>query len=140
MLARIGHRDDHVAIGDRDLHPPQPRLRIAGMNAGADVELEAVPRADHVHLRLRERHALAGAVVGDDLLDLGDHLALAGWAAHVRTMIEIGVKLAADLEHRDLEALEADELAAGIRELRRRTDVYLTHMFPAFSSTLFSIE
>ncbi len=25
------------------------------MNAGADVELEAVPRADHVQLRLRER-------------------------------------------------------------------------------------
>ena len=53
---------------------------------------------------------------GDDLLDLGDHLALAGRAAHVRAMVEVGEELAAELEHGDLEILEADDLAAGIRE------------------------
>jgi len=32
-------------------------------------------------------------------------------------MIEIGEELAAEFEHRDLEALESNDLAAGIREV-----------------------
>src|SRR5262245_30985140 len=108
VLAYVGNGQDDPAAGDRDLDRPQPRLGIAGMAAGADVELEAVPGADDMHLRLGEHLALAGAVVGDDFLDLGDHLALASRAAHVRAMVEIGVELAVELEHADLELLEAN--------------------------------
>ena len=61
------------------------------------------------------------------LLDLGDHLALAGRPAHVRAMVEIGEEFAAQLEHGDLEIVEADQLAAGIGEFRRRTDVHFAH-------------
>src|ERR1700759_4478743 len=98
------------------------------MRAGADVEFEAVPGADDVRLRLGERHALAGLVLGDDLLDLGDHLALTDRSAHVRTQVEIGVELAVELENPDLEVAEADDLAAGIRKLRRGADIDLTHV------------
>src|SRR4051812_18897633 len=99
------------------------------MNSRANVELEAVPGTHDMQLGLGKHHALAGAVFGDDLLDLGDHLALAGWAAHVRAMVEIGEELAAELEHGNLEILEADDLAAGIGDVGRRTDVHLTHIY-----------
>ena len=88
---------------DSDLDLAQPRPWIARMEAGADVELEAVPRADHVHLVLENDMPLLVRSGGDDLLDLGDHLALAGRPAHVRAMVEVGEELAAELEHRDLE-------------------------------------
>src|SRR4029077_3892920 len=140
MLARVRHGDDYVAIGRRDLHLAQPCFRIAGMNAGADVELEAVPRADHVQLRLREEHALAGAVSGDLLLDLGNHLALTRGPAHVRAMIEVGEELAAELEYGDLEPFEANDLSAGIRELRHRTDIHLTHRTPLTSLSFHPVE
>src|ERR1700759_5655163 len=101
------------------------------MRAGADVEFEAVPGADDVRLRLGERHALAGLVLGDDLLDLGDHLALTDRSAHVWAQVEIGVELAVELEHPDLEVAEADDFAAGIRKLRRGADIHLTHALPS---------
>src|ERR1700722_18123233 len=98
------------------------------MRTSTDVEFKAVPWAYDMHLGFGERHALAGAIVGDDLFHLGDHLALTGRPTHVRTMVEIGEELAAEFEHRDLEALEANDLAAGIREVRRVADIHLAHL------------
>jgi len=45
----------------------------------------------------------------------------------VRAVIEVAEECAIELEDRDLEAIEADDLAAGILELRRRTNVHLGH-------------
>src|SRR5579871_2242781 len=101
------------------------------MDAGADIELVAMPGADDVHPRLGEGHALAGAVLGDHLLDLGDHLALTDGATHVWTVVEIGEELAVELEHRDLEPLERNDLPARIRKLRRRSDVHPPHAIPS---------
>src|SRR5262245_6996028 len=80
-----------------------------------------------MHFGLRERHALAGAVIRDDLLHLRDHLALAGRSAHMRANIEIGEELAAELEHGNLKPLEAEDLAARVRKFRHRSDVHLAH-------------
>jgi hypothetical protein len=98
------------------------------MHAGTDIELVAVPGADHVHPGFGERHPLAGAIFGDDLFDLGDHLALADWSAHVRTQVEIGEELAIELEDRDFKALEADDFTSGVGKVRRRSNVHLAHL------------
>ena len=84
------------------------------MSTGTDVEFKAVPWAYYMHLGFGEHHALAGAIVGDDLFHLGDHLALTGRPTHVRTMIEVGEELAAKIEHGDFEILEADDLADAV--------------------------
>src|SRR5262245_21045235 len=104
------------------------------MLAGADVELVGVPRAHRVELRLRESEALAGAVGGDHLVDLGDDPALAHRPAHVRAQVLVGEEVAAELVHSDLDAVDLDHLAAGILELRSRPDIAVAHCaFPAQS-------
>src|SRR5215469_1088078 len=80
-----------------------------------------------MHFGLRERHALAGAVIRDDLLHLRDHLALAGRSAHMRAKIEIGEELALELEHGNLKPLAAEDLAARVLKFRYRSDVHLAH-------------
>src|SRR5262249_16215882 len=97
------------------------------MNAGAHVELISVPGPNDMHLSLGELHTPACAIFGDDFLDLGDHFALAGGPAHVRAEIEIGKKFAIEFEYGDLKAFEGDHPAAGVSELRRRTDIHLAH-------------
>src|SRR4030095_12489109 len=106
-----------IAVGNAHVHLAKPRARVARVLARADVELKAVPGADNVHSRLRERHALAGLVVSDDFLDFSQHLALTGGTAHVRTLIEVGEKLSVELEHRHFEPVEADDLPSWIAEL-----------------------
>src|SRR6516225_7582254 len=126
-LFDIGKINDHVIPGYRNRHFSQPCPRIPGVGAGSDIELVSMPGADDMHPRLGERHALAGPVRGNDLLDLGDHLALTSGSAHVRKVVEIGEELAVQLEHRHLEPIESYHLSPGIREVRRRSDVHTSH-------------
>src|SRR5262245_31111000 len=98
------------------------------MAAGANVELEAVPRAHHVDLGRRELHAAAGTVRRDILFHFRNDLALARRAADVRADILVGEEFVAELEHADFDAAGLDELAAGIRERRYRSDVEVTHL------------
>src|SRR5882757_7689458 len=75
VLSDIRKFNNHVVARYGDLYFSELSPRVAGMNAGANIELVSVPGADYMHLGLREHHAFAGTVLGDDLLDLGDHLA-----------------------------------------------------------------
>jgi hypothetical protein len=80
-----------------------------------------------MHLGFGENHALAGTILGDDFLDLGDHLALANRSAHVRASIEIGKEVAVKLEYGYLEAFEGQDPATRICKFRHRTDMHLAH-------------
>ena len=119
--------NNHVVSQHTDRYFSEASPRVPGMNAGANIELVTVPGADYVHLGLREHHALAGTVLGDYLLDLGDHLTLAGRSARMRTLVKVSKKLPVQFKYADLEVLEGDDLATRICELRRRTDFHVTH-------------
>jgi hypothetical protein len=127
LVYNIRKSDNYLVARNGDCYRSKPRPRVSRMNTGPNVELVSVPGANYVHRGFREHHAFAGTVLGDNFLNFGDHLALAGGSAHVWTVIEIGEKLAIELEYGYLESLEGDNPATRICELRRRTDVYLAH-------------
>src|SRR5712691_696843 len=111
VLSDIRKFNNHVVARYGDLYFSELRPRVAGMNAGANIELVSVPGADYMHLGFREHHAFAGTILCDDLLDLGDHLALASRSAHVRALVEVCERRAVIFENGHLEALVGDDLA-----------------------------
>jgi len=129
LLYNIRKSNNYLAAGNSDRYRSKPCPRVSRMNTGPNVKLVSVPGANYVHLGFREHHAFAGTVLGDNFLNFGDHLALADGSAHVWAAIEIGEKLAIELEYGYLKALKGDNPATWICELRCRTDVYLAHWF-----------
>src|SRR5262245_38421394 len=97
------------------------------MLAGAQIELEAVPRANDVLLRLREAHSEARLVRCDMLLDLGHDLALTDRAAHVRAVVLVGDEIAVEIEHCDLDAADLHHAMRLAVERRDRTEAYFRH-------------
>jgi len=127
VLSDIRKSNNHVIARYGDRYFSEPCPWVSRMNTGSNIELVPVPGANYMHIRLGERHAFAGTILGNDFLDLGNHLTLAGGSAHVRALIEIGEKLAVEFEYGHLEALEGDDPATRICKFRRRTDMHLAH-------------
>jgi hypothetical protein len=127
LFSEIRKSNNHIAARNGDRYFSEPCPLVSGMSTGPNVELVSVPGANYVQIGFREHHAFAGTVLGNDFLNFGDHLALTDWSTHVWAVIEVSEKLAVELEYGYFKALEGDNPATRIRELRRRTDVYLPH-------------
>ena len=65
----------------------------------------------------------------EHLLDLGQDLALAHRAALVRAVVLVGVELAVDAEHADLEVALGDDLAIALAEFGFLAHVKVRHVF-----------
>ena len=103
----LRHADVNLAVAHRDFHRRQAQRRVAGMAAGREIVLVAVPRADDV-ARLAEAQAGALLVGGDDFLDLVEDLALANRAAGMRAHVLVGEHLAAVAEDADFELIHRE--------------------------------
>src|SRR5580704_4241046 len=97
------------------------------MAAGTDIEFIAVPRADDVGLSFREHEAAAFAVRGNILLDARQDFSLTYRATHVRADISVSVELAFHMKDANLNAMDLDHSAAGIRKCGDRPKIDFTH-------------
>src|SRR5476651_2193869 len=113
-VAAARRGDVDLAVLDPDRHGAQLDALDGDVLTGADIELESVPRADHVGVVLREHAANARLVVHDGLGRQWQDLALAGGALLMRAIVFIGIELAAQLKNADLDSADVDDLAAGI--------------------------
>src|SRR5262249_7056822 len=107
----------HLPVDDLELGRAQTMLAAAGVTAGLQVELIAVPGAGDVRVGLvGGQHARA--LLGVDRLDhpLVD-AALADRTLTMRALIVPGDDLAIDFEHADLGAIAGDDPAASLGEL-----------------------
>ena len=86
------------------------------MPARADIELVAMPGAGDVGLVLRERKAQARLVWRYQLLHAGDDLPLADRSSHMGANVLESRELAVAAEHSDRDAVDLDDLAAGVGE------------------------
>src|SRR5580704_16248121 len=122
-LGHVGALDQCRAGRHRNRELPRPDARrIAPGFAGAHVELPAVPRAaDDLAL---PRVAVLAGLAG---LDQAGQAAFAQAAALMRAAVGKREELALDVEHRDLAALDVDELAGAGWKLAQCSDHVLGH-------------
>ena len=104
----------------------QLELAIADTDAGFQLVLVAVPRADEMHF-VGERLPLIGAVGADDVEHLVDHQALAGRAAGVDAVIAVGVIGAVLVEHADFLLAGADDTPVAVRQFGHFGDEPFCH-------------
>src|SRR3546814_10975877 len=104
------------------------------MPAGADVELEAVPRADDVHVLLDEAETMAALALVQHLHHPVHHLSLADRPAHMRAVALPGVELVSQTRDADLQlALGPNLLAAlGAVVCSRHRDLWHILSTPLF--------
>src|SRR5260370_24982577 len=107
----------HLTVQDLELGAAQRMGCAAGMAAGLQAELVAVPGADDVRLVLVElQHARALLAV-----DRFDHpfvdAPLADRSRPMGALIVPGDQLAIDLEHADLDAIAGHDFAAALGKL-----------------------
>src|SRR5262249_8334895 len=114
--------DVDIASPDRDLDAPQPEARVGGADAGRQVVLPAVPRADDARLVVDEALAGDGAVWPQHGLVPAQDLAGADRPALVAAAILVRAQLAADPEDADLDAAGDREHAAPLGDLLGRSD------------------
>jgi hypothetical protein len=121
------NQDENFTTGNTHIQRSQPKLRIALMTAGPDIEFVAVPRADDVGLRFRKYEATALAIGGNVLLDSWQDFALAYRATHVWAGVPIGGELPLDVKHADFDAIDLDHFAAGVRKSCNRSQINFAH-------------
>src|SRR5580693_4155859 len=103
----LRHAHVNLPVAHRDFHWREAHGRIAGMAAGCEIVLVAVPRADDV-ARFAEAQTDALLVGGDHFLDLVENLALANRTAGMRTHVLVREQLAAVAEDADFELIHRE--------------------------------